>query len=183
MFRLIIIFWVLVNPTLNAQHTYVVEDTPGNVSFSIRNFGLNVRGDFSNITGKARFDPHHSTNSSFEVSIPVKTISTGIALRDKHLLKEDYFYAQKHPVIRFISETVNAGDEEDLWILQGRLSIKGVTKSVTIPLRVKLLHDNQLHFSSEFKLNRIDFGVGGRSLSLSDEVTAIVNVVASQQAP
>jgi len=174
--------WLLVSPYVTiAQDTYTLEDEPGSVFFTIRNFGIGVQGTFGGIMGKIWFGPQLIPDAHFDVSIPVKTVNTGIALRDKHLLKEDYFNAEGHASIRFISETIKAGDKKGIWLLGGKLTIKGVAKYVVIPFRVQTLPDSKLNFSGEFKINRRYFGVGSKSLSLGDEVMVTLSVVATRQ--
>jgi polyisoprenoid-binding protein YceI len=181
MFRLFVFSWLLINPVLGAQHTYSIANVPGSVSFTIRNFGLGVEGIFGNVRGEIYFDPQQIASASFRVSVGVKTIDTGIALRDRHLLKADYFNAEERAEIRFVSESVKPGDERNVWLLRGRLTIKGVAKSVAIPFRTETLANNDLIFSGKFKIDRKDFDVGGKSISLDDEVTVTLKVLANHQ--
>lgn len=179
MFRLTIFLWLVLTPGLKAQHALKIEDAPGSISFTIRNFGISVYGTFNRIQGTILFDLQNISTAYFEVTVPVQSISTGIALRDRHLLKEEYFYADQYGYMTFISESIMQGEGKAVWVLKGKLKIKEVSRSIMIPFQVKNLPDKRLIFEGEFKLNRRDFGVGGKSVTLGDDVFIALKVVAA----
>jgi polyisoprenoid-binding protein YceI len=146
-------------------------DADNSVTFIIKNFGVNTKGEFKGLKGTIKWDAANPANSSFNVSVDVNTINTGIDLRDNDLKKETYFNAEKYPTINFVSTTVN-GDN-----VTGNLTIKGVTKEISIPFAVTPAGSGYL-FEGKFSLNRKDFGVGGGSFVLSDHVDVTLKVQA-----
>ncbi|MTI38384.1 YceI family protein [Fulvivirga lutimaris] len=150
------------------------QELSGNVSFIIKNAGLNVDGNIGGIQGAVIFNEQQPSQSKISVTIDPTTIDTGIGLRDKHLKKEDYFDVDQYPAIKMQSTAiVKKGD-----VYEGifELTMKGVTKELTIPFTVSK-ENNQLHFKAIFELDRLDFNVGGNSWVLSDDVKVNVELV------
>ena len=133
----------------------------------IKNFGVNVDGSFSDINIEATFN---SENILTEISgkIKVNSIDTGIQSRDEHLLKEDYFNAKKYPHITLSSQNISKIDNTN-YSAKVILSIKGTSKTFTIPIKVAI-KNNRAKIYSNFEINRKNFNVGGGSLVMSKTV-------------
>src|SRR5258705_4526929 len=89
------------------------------IKFTIKNFGLNVTGTVSGLSGSIQFNPSNLSASSFNVSVDANTINTGVDMRDNHLKKEEYFNVSKYPVINFVSTSIT-GDQNG-YTVAGRL--------------------------------------------------------------
>ena len=146
------------------------------VKFTIKNFGLNVNGSFNGLEGTVVFDPSNLSLSQMEVSIKSSTINTGINSRDNHLKKKDYFDVAKYPGIRIKSKAITAGPTSGTYILTGTLFIKSVSKDISFPFTATDLTPGY-QFNGTFPLNRRDFGIGGSSISLSDNLTVSLLIV------
>jgi len=146
-------------------------DADGSVTFTIKNFGVNTTGEFKGLKGTIKWDAQNPANSSFDVSVDVNTINTGIDIRDNDLKKETYFNAEKFPTINFVSTAVSANS------VTGNLTIKGVTKEINLPFTATPRGNGYL-FEGKFSINRKDFGVGGGSFVLSDHVDVELKVQA-----
>ncbi len=138
------------------------------VTFKIKNAGLNVDGSFKGFIGDIKFD--EGKGGSIEASVDVATVKTGIDMRDEHLRKEEYFDAKKFPKIKvkstkitFVKGTEYVGDFD--------LTMKGVTKSIKIPFT----YEGGV-LKGSFKINRMDYKVGGSSWTLSDDANIIVSI-------
>jgi polyisoprenoid-binding protein YceI len=79
---------------LNAQH-FTPVDEGSNVKFIIKNFGLNVTGEFKGLKGDISFDPDKLSSASFVASVDAATVNTGNGSRDRHLRKEEYLFVEK----------------------------------------------------------------------------------------
>jgi len=151
-------------------------DASSSISFKIKNFGSTVEGRFQGLTGTIVFDDANASAASFNVAVESNTIDTGIGLRDNHLRKKDYFAVSEHATIRFASSSVTLA-KPGSGTVTGRLTIKKTTKEISIPFTY-VLSGNTIRFKGEFALNRRDFGVGGGSISLADELTVFLEVTA-----
>lgn len=152
-------------------------DEGSEISFKIRNFGVNVSGSFKGLEGKIIFFPDSLSAAGFDVKIDVRTINTGINQRDNHLRSEDYFEAARYPHIHFVSTQITTSTSKAYLFVFGKLTIKDVTKEISFPFKATPQADGYI-FEGEFTLNRRDYNVGGNSITMGDNVTLNIKVLA-----
>lgn len=152
------------------------QDSESLVKFSIKNFGLTVNGTFKGLDGSVLFNPDDLPGSSIEASIDAGTINTGISSRDNHLKKKDYFDVVNYPRISFKSGNITAGTITGTYLVKGMLVMKATRKDIIIPFTADKLSGG-FRFTGTFPLNRRDFGIGGSSISLSDNLTVSLTIV------
>ena len=164
-----IVFWSVLFTFLSTwaygQASWKIDSA--RVVFHISNAGLNVEGILGGLVGDIKFSKNKLTKSSFTATAKSETIQTGIKLRDKHLKKADYFDVEKHPTIKITSNAITktkVGFES-----RCSITIKGVTKEIVIPFTFNQTK-NQAVFTGTCSLNRLDFGLGEKSIILSDTV-------------
>ena len=110
--------------TIDASHT--------RLGFSARHAMVTtVRGNFADFDGTAHVDAETPANSSVRLTIRTASINTASADRDGHLRSADFFDADVHPEITFVSTSVERDGTD--WTVTGDLTIKGTTRSITIP--------------------------------------------------
>lgn len=120
--------------------TQVIEDISGDyaldaahtrIGFSARHAMVTtVRGQFKEFEGKAHIDTANPADSSVTVTIQTASVDTGVADRDGHLKSADFFDVEQYPEITFVSTEVSRDGDD--WTITGDLTIKGVTKPVTV---------------------------------------------------
>ena len=99
--------------------------------------------------------------------------------RDNHLRKEDYFNTQRFPLIHFESTQFKIDKKSSVQSVVGNLTIKGITKQVTINFNY-ILQGEKIVFNGNLQINRRDFMVGSGSFVLSDLVNLIIKVTANK---
>jgi polyisoprenoid-binding protein YceI len=161
--------------SITKAQQYKPVDDKSEIKFTIKNFGLNANGDLKGLTGIIKFNPQNPAASVFNVSVDVNTINTGIESRDNHLRKEDYFDVGRYPTISFVSTAISKTN--DGYNVSGRITIKGVERTISFPFTVENSGD-ALVFSGSFSLNRRDFNVGEGSAVLSNTVNVTLKVFA-----
>ena len=169
---------ILVNAIAFGQ-SYTPTDAGSKVRFVIKNFGINTGGTFDGLAGSITFDPSNIATASFNVNVDAKTVDTDIESRDNHLRKEEYFDVEKYPKLSFRSTKITATNKEGYFYMFGIITIKNVSKEVSFPF-TQTSKDGGILFEGEFKLNRRDFGVGGKSFSMSDELNVELSVFAKK---
>ena len=121
-----------------------------------------VRGQFGAFTGTARIDEANPSASKVDLSIDVASVETGSADRDGHLKSGDFFDAETYPTITFTSTNVERDGED--WNITGDLTIKDVTKPVTIEFEqtgsaVDPFGNTRVGFEGDVTVNRKDWGL------------------------
>jgi polyisoprenoid-binding protein YceI len=112
--------------------TYTLDTSHTRLGFSARHAMVTtVRGSFPAFEGTATIDTADPAASSVSLTIDVAGIDTGNADRDGHLRSGDFFDAEQYPTITFTSTEV-VREDESTWQITGDLTIKGVTRPVTI---------------------------------------------------
>ena len=143
---------------------WVIDGSHSTVNFSVRHMMLSTaRGQFEKFTGTVHFDEAHPANSTVDVTIDAASINTKDEKRDGHLKSPDFFDVATFPGLAFKSKSVKVIDDNSAK-LTGDLTIKGVTKEVTLDVEY---HGQQKSpwgttsagFSATTKINREDWGL------------------------
>jgi polyisoprenoid-binding protein YceI len=163
----ILLFWV--SPfMLSAQA--LKPDNP--IQFIIKNAGIAVEGTLSDWDVEVDFDPKKLSKSTINGAANPASIQTGIKLRDRHLQGREYFHVEKFPEITLTSKRFEVnGKNSFLGIFE--LKIRDVKKDVEIVFVISSV-GRQPKFKGEFTMDRLDFGIGEKSLVLSDDVKVLI---------
>ena len=144
------------------QAVYKVDADHSGVGFTVRHFVSNTPGRFKDFDGTIKYDKQNPSASSVEFTVKADSIDTANADRDGHLKSPDFFDTAKFPTWTFTSTKVTAKDADTLEVT-GDLTIKGVTKQVTIPVEVlgsvKTPNGEKAGFETTFTVNRKDHGI------------------------
>ena len=181
----------LLLPALAAAElaVYKVDAGHSGVSFTIRHFVTNTPGRFKDFDGTIKHDKQNPAASSVEFTIKAPSIDTDNDDRDNHLRGGDFFEVEKFPTMTFVSKKVAAKDADTLEVT-GDLTIKGVTKPITIPVEVlgtaKTPNGEKAGFESSFTINRKDYGISWNRVMdsgavLGDEVKVTISIEANRQ--
>ena len=114
---------------------------------------------------------------AIDVTCDAKTIDTDNERRDNHLREDEYFGAQKFPLIRIKSKRIQPTNTPGNYYLFAYLTIKDVTREIQFPFSMAAKDGVKL-FTGEFSINRLDYHVGGESNVMGDNVKVILNVMA-----
>ncbi|WP_346732481.1 YceI family protein [Brevibacterium spongiae] len=112
-----------------------IDPSHSRLGFSTRHAMVSrVRGAFNNVTGSADIAEDLS-DSTATVVIETASVDTRSADRDTHLRSADFFDVDAYPEIRFVSSAIDEVDEGS-YIVTGDLTIRDMTKTVSIPLEL-----------------------------------------------
>ena len=132
-----------------------------------------VKGVFKSMNGSMDFNQSDMSKCKFSLKIPVTTISTGNAIMDKKAQTAEWFDSKKHPNISFVSSSVAKSGAK--YNITGTLNMKGVAKTITIPVSMSLA-GTKITFTGSFTVNRITYGVGKKSENVPDNLSITVTV-------
>jgi len=150
---------------MKTQETkWAIDPSHSKVSFKVKHLMIsNVVGNFKEFEGSVSSDENDFTGAVINFSLNTASIDTEIADRDSHLKSADFFDAEKYPKITFSGNGLkDLGD--DMYELTGNLTIKEVTKTVTLAVEFGGVMSDpwgnvKAGFSINGKINRKDFGL------------------------
>jgi polyisoprenoid-binding protein YceI len=140
---------------------YTIDASHSRLGFSARHAMVTtVRGQFTDFEGAAHVDADNPAASTVSLTIRPASISTGSADRDGHLVSADFFDVENHGEITFVSTSVERDGTE--WTITGDLTIKGTTRSVTIPFEetgtaIDPFGNTRVGFEGATTINRKDW--------------------------
>ncbi|TDY00532.1 YceI family protein [Thiohalophilus thiocyanatoxydans] len=119
-------------PLMAAEYKLDTEGQHAFIQFRIQHLGYSwLYGRFNDFDGSFTYDADNPDKSEVEITIDMASIDSNHAERDKHLREEDFFHVKKYPEARFVSTSFEEHDD-DTATLKGDLTIKDVTRNVTI---------------------------------------------------
>jgi polyisoprenoid-binding protein YceI len=131
---------------------------------------------FAQGEGTLQFDPANPTQASVEVTIPLKTLNTGVPDLDEDFRSTDFFDTAKYPTATFKSTQVEKGSMPDQLKVTGNLTVHGITRSVALQVKIVKIGINPrsnlptVGFDGSTTLKRSDFGLGKYVPQVGDEV-------------
>lgn len=169
-----------------APETFNVEPTHTYPRFEYSHFGYsNQQQRFDKTSGKIVIDRAAKTGS-VDVSIDTTSVNTGYALFNQHIQAEDYFDTAKYPAITFKSTKVKFEGDKPVAV-EGNLTIKGVTKPVTLTVTSfhsmphPMLKKDAIGANAMTKVKRSEFNMGKNVPYVSDDVTLTIAVEAIKE--
>ncbi len=144
--------------------TYAFDPAHSRIGFVARHAMVTkVRGAFNDVEGTTTIDGENPENSSVSVTLKVESIDTRNEQRDGHLRTNDFLDIENYPTITFVSTAIkhDGGNEFEV---TGDLTIKDVTKSITIPLEFEgaakdPFGNDRIGFEGSVVVNRKDWGI------------------------
>jgi polyisoprenoid-binding protein YceI len=112
--------------------TWAIDPTHSEIAFTIRHLAISkVRGTFTDFTGTIT-TAENPLETTVDATAHVASVDTNEPNRDGHLRTGDFFDAENHPTLHFVSTGLRAKGED--FLLDGELTMRGVTKPVTFEL-------------------------------------------------
>jgi polyisoprenoid-binding protein YceI len=143
---------------------WALDASHSSVGFSVRHMMItNVRGEFQKVAGEAVYDAASPESAKLTATIDVASINTREEKRDAHLRSADFFDAEAHPTMTFVSRAVRR--KGDALEIVGDLTIRGTTKEVVLAVDdITAEHTDpwgqrRIGASAKTKIRRSDFGM------------------------
>jgi polyisoprenoid-binding protein YceI len=181
------------SPFITVTGDYAIDPTHSRIGFVVRHAMVTkVRGSFNEFEGTGHIDVEDPSKTRLSLTIQTASIDTRNADRDAHLTSNDFFATAEYPQITFASTSVERTDEVT-YRVTGDLTIKGVTKPVTVDFEytgsaIDPYQNHRIGFEGQTVVNRKDWGVNwnaaletggvlvGEKVTLEFEVSAIKTV-------
>jgi len=178
---------LLTTSVVFAADTYTIDPMHTSFGFTVKHMMIsNVPGEFDKFSGQIVYSPTDLAGSSANVSIDVSSINTRIDKRDAHLKSPDFFDAAQFPAITFVSTIFTPTS------ITGNLTMKGVTKSVTIPVTISgpvktMMGGQAIGITGSVTINRQDYGINWNKVldqggvAVSNDVLITISIEADQK--
>ena len=142
---------------------WTIDPMHSEIGFSVRHLMVSkVRGKFTRFGGVIETG-ERPEDSRVTATIDLDSVDTGAPDRDEHLRSADFFEVATHPTMTYRSTGVRV-DRDDGYALEGELTLKGVTRSVSLQLEVGGFGPDpfggvRAGFTASGEIRRSDFGV------------------------
>ena len=161
---------------------YDVDKLHGYILFSYSHFGLsNPSVGFNDFEAVLNLDAESPENSTIEVSIDAASVDSRVPIFNEHLNSADWLDTAAHPEITFRSTGIEAAGE-DSYTVTGDLTVKGITKPVTLQATINaaMMHPLQevpvVGVSATGTVLRSDYGLEQYAPDVTDELTLTIEV-------
>ena len=170
-----------------ANTTYTIDGAHTSFGFTVKHMMIsNVPGQFDKFDGQVVYSPADLANSKASITIDASSINTHLDRRDEHLKSPDFFDVAKFPTITFVSTKFTAT------AITGNLTMKGVTKQVTIPVTIAgpvktMMGANAIGITGSLTVNRQDYGINWNKtldqggVAVSNDVAITISIEADQK--
>lgn len=160
---------------------WAVDPSHSEISFKVKHLMIaNVKGEFQKFNASIEAVGTDFSNAKVHATLDSAGIFTNDEGRDKHLRSADFFDAENHPHLSFTGTSMEPVEGND-YKLTGDLTIKGITKTVTLDVEFGGKNtdpwgNEKLAFSLSGKLDRKAWGLNWNSaletggVLVSDEV-------------
>lgn len=166
-----------------APETYVIDVTHTKPVFSYNHFGYSTQmSRFDSLAGTIVLDREAKTGS-VDVTIDAKSVDSGFPVFNEHLQDTDFFDTAKYPTITFKSNNMKF-DGDKLVAVDGALTIKGITKPVTLTITSMQCMPHPMSkkpacgANATTVIKRSDFNMGKYTPYVGDDVTLTIPVEA-----
>lgn len=151
-----------------------------------------INGSANGVSGKVMFDPANPASTTGKIVVDAKTLVVPNAMMKDHMHGEQWMDTGKHGEITFEAKAlknVKTSGNDTTADVTGTLTIKGVSKEITAPVKLTYLKDklgmrvpNQkgdlLVIRSTFTVKRTDFGInpGAPQDKVADEIELTLSI-------
>ncbi|MEQ4617472.1 MAG: YceI family protein [Corticimicrobacter sp.] len=171
---------------LAAPTTYEVEGSHTAARFSYDHLGLSTQiHRFDTTTGTIVLDPAAKTGT-VDITIDTTTVDTGHEAFNGHIQGADFLDTATYPTATFKSTKVNFDGDTPVSV-DGDLTIKGVTKPITLKLdsftakEHPMMKKPVIGANATAVIKRSDFNAGKFAPAVGDEVTLNIALEAVQK--
>lgn len=169
-----------------APETYLIDNSHTFPSFSYNHWGYSLQTSrFNKTSGKLVLDKVAKTGA-VDVTIDMKSVDTGSDKFNEHIQSEDFLDTAQFPTATFKSSAVRF-DGERPTAIEGSLTIKGVSKPVTLKISAfkamlhPMLKKEALGANAVTTIKRSEFNAGKYAPNVGDEVTIQIAIEAVKE--
>ena len=172
---------------------WVIDPMHSEVQFKVKHLVIStVTGFFKSFEGALETENEDFEDADITFSLNIDSIDTNQSQRDEHLKSAEFFDAAQYPQITFKSTSFKKTDDDE-YKLEGDLTIKGITKPVSLEAEYggqtnDFYGNTKAGFEVTGKINRKEFGLTydgvteAGSIVLGEDIKLLINIQFAKQA-
>jgi len=172
-------------PALAQAQPAVLQAAGSEIAFTTRQMGVPVEGKFAKFSAQVMLDPKKPENGSVAFTIDTGSARFGSAELDAEVPKATWLNVPKFPQASFQSTAIKAAGPGKFEVA-GKLTIKGMTQNVVVPVQVVQAGANSTA-TGNFSIKRLAYRVGDGEWTdtslLADDVQVRFKLVLTGLAP
>jgi polyisoprenoid-binding protein YceI len=156
-------------PKGDTTYYFGVRESHTNITFQSKNDLTDILGASHNVVGSATIN-FEAGSGSCELSVPAATLNSGMADRDRAMMGPTWLDVKKYPHIEFKGEKASLVEKPNMWKVDGKFTLRGVTKDLSVTAKVRPLpaavgqklgfgDGPVLKVETSFKLKLADYGI------------------------
>lgn len=169
----------------SAAHSAVyttIDADASEITFKYRQMNVVMDGRFTDLKAdNFQFDPTQPESAQITLEIPLISIDAGYPDANDELKKSEWLNLAQHPFARFEAHRIEALEENE-YEVTGILSIKGVSKEISTPVKFTQEAD-RARFNGKLSFNRSDFAIGTGAWAdtsiVADDIQIQFEIIAS----
>ncbi|WP_322063027.1 YceI family protein [Paraburkholderia sp. J63] len=134
------------------------EAAKSSVSAVFKQMNVPVEGRFNRFNADVHFDPANAAASSAKLDVDVASFDLGSPDYNKEVAGDEWFDASHFPHATFVSTQIKPA-ANGAWTVAGKLTIKGKTTDVVVPVQYHKDGANQV-FDGALPIKRLAYGIG-----------------------
>jgi len=166
---------------------YGLDKSHGYITFTYSHMGYSTpHVGFDSFEVDLSLDNENIANSTVNVTIDATSVNSRVENFNGHLNGANFFDTANHPTITFVSTSIESKGE-DMYDVTGDLTIKGVTKAVTLDAKVLKAANHPMRktptigLTAETKVSRSEWGLSRAVPNVGDEVSIFISVELPQK--
>ncbi len=175
--------FLVLGSSVFAQTKWNADPAHSFLNFSVKHLGISlVNGNFKKFEGTYTSDKADLSDIKINFTADASSINTGVEQRDTHLKTDDFFNAEKYPVLKFESTSFKKGKGNE-YVLTGKLTIRDITKEVVFNVVYGGVTkdpwgNNRTGFGATTVINRFDYNVkyDPTGTAVAKDVTLTLNL-------
>lgn len=115
-----------------SSNDWVIDPKASKIKF-VAKTGTSIRaiGTFTDVSGKLTYRPSSPASFAVSAEIPLRTLSTGVNVRDEDLIGPKYFDIRRFPMTTFTAKQL-VKNRDGSYRISGQLTLRGLTRAVDV---------------------------------------------------
>lgn len=150
--------------------TWKIDNAHSEINFKVKHLVVStVTGHFNKFDASIETYKEDFSDAKINFEAEINSINTKNEQRDTHLKSADFFDAENHPKMKFISKSIKKLSDHELQV-KGDLTIRGIKKEIILDV----IYNGTVSgfggievagFEVRGKVNRFDFGLQWNALT------------------